>query len=111
MGSGATDFSETIGNTDGLITNMKQVPLMLFYADCVPVILVDVKGDSIAIVHDGPPYANGRIHMGTALNKILKDIVVKYKYAQGFDTPYVPGWDTHEASLFFTTWRCSYLCY
>ena len=47
------------------------------------------------VLHDGPPYANGRIHMGTALNKILKDIVVKYKYAQGFDTPYVPGWDTH----------------
>ncbi|MFA7068597.1 MAG: isoleucine--tRNA ligase, partial [Acidaminococcaceae bacterium] len=46
-------------------------------------------------LHDGPPYANGRIHMGTALNKILKDIVIKYKYAQGFDTPYVPGWDTH----------------
>ena len=47
------------------------------------------------VLHDGPPYANGRIHMGTALNKILKDIVIKYKYAQGFDTPYVPGWDTH----------------
>ena len=53
MGSGATDFSETIGNADGLVTNMKQVPLMLFYADCVPVILIDVKGDSIAIVHAG----------------------------------------------------------
>ncbi|MEE1229954.1 MAG: class I tRNA ligase family protein, partial [Phascolarctobacterium sp.] len=47
------------------------------------------------VLHDGPPYANGKIHMGTALNKILKDIIVKYKYAQGFDTPYVPGWDTH----------------
>ena len=47
------------------------------------------------VLHDGPPYANGKIHMGTALNKILKDIVMKYKYAQGFDTPYVPGWDTH----------------
>ena len=47
------------------------------------------------VLHDGPPYANGRIHMGTALNKILKDIVIKYKYARGFDTPYVPGWDTH----------------
>ncbi|MCQ2358508.1 MAG: isoleucine--tRNA ligase [Phascolarctobacterium sp.] len=47
------------------------------------------------VLHDGPPYANGKIHMGTALNKILKDIIIKYKYAQGFDTPYVPGWDTH----------------
>ena len=47
------------------------------------------------VLHDGPPYANGKIHMGTALNKILKDIVIKYKYAQGYDTPYVPGWDTH----------------
>ncbi|MDO4178860.1 MAG: isoleucine--tRNA ligase [Phascolarctobacterium sp.] len=47
------------------------------------------------VLHDGPPYANGKIHMGTALNKILKDIIVKYKYAQGFDVPYVPGWDTH----------------
>lgn len=47
------------------------------------------------VLHDGPPYANGNIHIGTALNKILKDIIVKYKYAQGFDTPYVPGWDTH----------------
>ena len=47
------------------------------------------------ILHDGPPYANGKIHMGHALNKILKDIIIKYKYARGFDTPYVPGWDTH----------------
>ncbi len=47
------------------------------------------------VLHDGPPYANGKIHMGTALNKILKDIIMKYKYLQGFDTPYVPGWDTH----------------
>lgn len=47
------------------------------------------------ILHDGPPYANGRIHMGTALNKILKDIIIKYKYARGYDTPYIPGWDTH----------------
>ena len=47
------------------------------------------------VLHDGPPYANGKIHMGHALNKILKDIIMKYKYARGFDTPYVPGWDTH----------------
>ena len=47
------------------------------------------------ILHDGPPYANGNIHMGHALNKVLKDIIMKYKSLQGFDTPYVPGWDTH----------------
>ncbi|MBR7113689.1 MAG: isoleucine--tRNA ligase, partial [Firmicutes bacterium] len=47
------------------------------------------------ILHDGPPYANGDIHIGHALNKILKDIIVKYKSMAGFDAPYVPGWDTH----------------
>ena len=47
------------------------------------------------VLHDGPPYANGNIHLGTALNKILKDIINKYKFQQGYDTPYVPGWDTH----------------
>ena len=47
------------------------------------------------ILHDGPPYANGNIHIGTALNKILKDIVVKFKSIDGKDCPYVPGWDCH----------------
>lgn len=47
------------------------------------------------ILHDGPPYANGDIHIGHVLNKVLKDIVVKFKTMQGFDAPYVPGWDTH----------------
>lgn len=47
------------------------------------------------ILHDGPPYANGRIHTGTAMNKILKDMVVKYKTMCGFDAPFVPGWDCH----------------
>ena len=47
------------------------------------------------VLHDGPPYANGRIHIGHALNKILKDIVVKSKTMMGFDSPYVPGWDCH----------------
>lgn len=47
------------------------------------------------ILHDGPPYANGNIHMGTALNKVLKDIVVKTRTMSGFDAPYVPGWDCH----------------
>jgi len=53
------------------------------------------KGATKYILHDGPPYANGDIHMGTALNKVLKDIINKYKTMRGFDCPYVPGWDTH----------------
>jgi len=47
------------------------------------------------ILHDGPPYANGHIHIGTALNKILKDIVIRSRQMNGFDVPYVPGWDCH----------------
>ncbi|MEJ5229454.1 MAG: isoleucine--tRNA ligase, partial [Pseudothermotoga sp.] len=47
------------------------------------------------VLHDGPPYANGDIHIGTAMNKILKDVVVRYKVLRGFRSPYVPGWDTH----------------
>jgi isoleucyl-tRNA synthetase len=47
------------------------------------------------VLHDGPPYANGNIHMGHALNKISKDIIVRYKSMTGFRAPYVPGWDTH----------------
>src|SRR5690606_19399506 len=47
------------------------------------------------ILHDGPPYANGEIHIGHAVNKILKDIILKSKRLSGFDAPYVPGWDCH----------------
>ncbi len=47
------------------------------------------------VLHDGPPYANGNIHIGTALNKILKDVVVRSQTALGFDANYVPGWDCH----------------
>ncbi|MBT9173731.1 MAG: Isoleucine--tRNA ligase [Syntrophomonadaceae bacterium] len=53
------------------------------------------RGRPKYILHDGPPYANGDIHMGTALNKVLKDIIVKHKTMTGYDAPYVPGWDTH----------------
>jgi len=53
------------------------------------------KNKQSFILHDGPPYANGHIHMGHALNKILKDIIIKSKRMQGFYTPYVPGWDCH----------------
>ena len=53
------------------------------------------KGSASFILHDGPPYANGNIHMGTALNKVLKDIINKYHFMCGYDIPYIPGWDTH----------------
>ncbi|MGH9376658.1 MAG: isoleucine--tRNA ligase [Terriglobia bacterium] len=53
------------------------------------------KGSPLFTLHDGPPYANGRIHLGTALNKILKDFIVKSKTMAGFNAPYVPGWDCH----------------
>ena len=53
------------------------------------------KGQPLFILHDGPPYANGDIHIGHAVNKILKDIIVKAKTVSGFDAPYVPGWDCH----------------
>ncbi len=53
------------------------------------------KGATPYVLHDGPPYANGPVHMGTGINKILKDIVVKYKTMRGFESPYIPGWDCH----------------
>jgi len=53
------------------------------------------RGREKYILHDGPPYANGHIHLGTALNKILKDMIVKSKFMAGYDSDYVPGWDCH----------------
>ncbi len=53
------------------------------------------EGKPLYVLHDGPPYANGDIHLGTALNKILKDIIVRSKNMMGYKAPYIPGWDTH----------------
>jgi isoleucyl-tRNA synthetase len=53
------------------------------------------KGRPRFILHDGPPYANGHIHIGTALNKILKDFIIRSRQMAGFDAAYVPGWDCH----------------
>ncbi|QKG84753.1 isoleucine--tRNA ligase [Kroppenstedtia pulmonis] len=53
------------------------------------------QGNPKFILHDGPPYANGDIHIGHALNKVLKDFIIRYKSLQGYDAPYIPGWDTH----------------
>src|ERR1039458_1198798 len=53
------------------------------------------------VLHDGPPFANGDVHVGTALNKILKDIIVKYRTLRGFHAPYIPGWDCHGLPIEF----------
>jgi len=58
-------------------------------------------GGARFVLHDGPPFANGDVHIGTALNKILKDFVVKYKSIRGFRSPYVPGWDCHGLPIEF----------
>ena len=55
-----------------------------------------IEGDKPTfILHDGPPYANGDIHIGHAMNKVLKDIILKYKRLRGYKAPFIPGWDTH----------------
>ena len=53
------------------------------------------KKKELFVLHDGPPYANGPIHMGTAANKILKDIINRIMYAEGYNSAYIPGWDCH----------------
>src|SRR5215471_19614636 len=53
------------------------------------------------VLHDGPPFTNGDVHIGNALNKILKDIIVKYQSARGKCAPYIPGWDTHGLPIEF----------
>src|SRR6059036_3771129 len=58
-------------------------------------------GASKFVLHDGPPFANGDVHIGTALNKILKDVIVKYKTMRGYRAPYVPGWDCHGQPIEF----------
>lgn len=76
----------------------KREPVMLerfIEADLYHKLMKKNEGKPKYILHDGPPYANGDIHLGTALNKVLKDIIIKYKNMTGFQAPYVPGWDTH----------------
>jgi isoleucyl-tRNA synthetase len=64
-------------------------------------ILAAREGAPKFVLHDGPPFANGDVHIGTALNKILKDIIVKYKTLRGFSSPYIPGWDCHGLQIEF----------
>ncbi|MDO4430214.1 MAG: isoleucine--tRNA ligase [Lonepinella koalarum] len=76
----------------------KREPLMLknwYEKSLYQKIRVASKGKKSFILHDGPPYANGTIHIGHAVNKILKDMIVKSKTALGYDSPYIPGWDCH----------------
>ncbi|BEO11985.1 isoleucine--tRNA ligase [Serratia marcescens] len=76
----------------------KREPGMLqrwYEQDLYGMIRTAKKGKKTFILHDGPPYANGSIHIGHSVNKILKDIIIKSKGMAGFDSPYVPGWDCH----------------
>ncbi|MTV20705.1 isoleucine--tRNA ligase [Staphylococcus delphini] len=79
----------------GLPTKEPQIQQEWKEEDLYRKMLEKNEGQPSFILHDGPPYANGSLHMGHALNKILKDFINRYKTMQGFYTPYVPGWDTH----------------
>ncbi|MGC8501716.1 isoleucine--tRNA ligase [Desulfurella sp.] len=76
---------------------VKELEILKFWEDkdIYNKILESRKNSNMFVLHDGPPYANGHIHMGTALNKILKDMVIKSKTMMGYSSPYVPGWDCH----------------
>jgi isoleucyl-tRNA synthetase len=98
----AMDYSKTVNlpTTDfPMRANLpKREPEMLArWSDenIYPTLLAAREGKPLYILHDGPPYANGNIHLGHALNKILKDIIVKHKTMMGYKAPYVPGWDCH----------------
>ena len=67
----------------------------VFEKDLYEKMLKKNEGNKPFVLHDGPPYANGVIHMGHALNKVLKDTIVRYKNLKGFYTPFIPGFDTH----------------
>src|SRR5207247_851711 len=70
-------------------------------ADLYAKIQAQRSGEPKFVLHDGPPFANGDVHIGTALNKILKDIIIKYKTLRGFSAPYIPGWDCHGLPIEF----------
>ena len=96
------DYSETVNlpKTDfSMKANLRQKePEMLKKwekADLYGKLRKSKKGRKKFILHDGPPYANGDIHLGHALNKLLKDIIIKHKGFRGYDAPFIPGWDCH----------------
>jgi isoleucyl-tRNA synthetase len=102
MGSASVDVKKTVNlpMTDfPMKANLAQMePKMLLRWDAEDLyskIRAARSGGPMYVLHDGPPYANGNIHLGHALNKLLKDFVVKLKTMQGYDSPYIPGWDCH----------------
>jgi len=97
-----TDYKHTLNlpKTDfpmkGNLANREPAMLKQWQqADLYQKIRQACKGRPTFILHDGPPYANGNIHIGHAVNKVLKDIIIKSRTLDGFDAPYVPGWDCH----------------
>ena len=86
-----TDFSMRAN----LPENEPKILDRVFEKDLYKKMLKKNEGKTPFVLHDGPPYANGEIHIGHALNKVLKDIIVRYKNLQGYYTPYIPGYDTH----------------
>ena len=102
MSEEKVDYGKTLNlpKTDfpmrgNLPENEPKIAKKVFENDLYEKMLEKNKGKTPFILHDGPPYANGEIHLGHALNKVLKDTIVRYKNLQGFDTPYIPGFDTH----------------
>ena len=96
------DYGQTLNlpKTDfpmrgNLPENEPKIQDAVFEKDLYEKMLAKNKGKKPFVLHDGPPYANGEIHIGHALNKVLKDTIVRYKNLKGFDTPFVPGFDTH----------------
>lgn len=96
------DYGQTLNlpNTEfpmrgGLPEKEPKIKEAIFDNDLYEKILKKNEGKKSYVLHDGPPYANGEIHMGHALNKVLKDTIVRFKNLQGYYTPYIPGYDTH----------------
>lgn len=97
-----TDYKETLNLPDttfpmkaNLVQHEPEI-ILWWEENAVYKKMIEASGENgIFILHDGPPYANGHIHLGTALNKILKDIVIKSRNMQGYRSHYVPGWDCH----------------
>src|SRR6202790_4328523 len=107
-----TDYKTTLKlpNTDfPMKANLpKRDPEMLKHWEEIRLyetLLAERKAAAAWVLHDGPPYANGRVHMGTALNKVLKDFVVRSRAMMGFRTPFVPGWDCHGMPIEFKVSR------
>src|SRR5436190_632122 len=84
-----------------LVTREPQRLVKWQQADLYAGIQAARAGGEKFVLHDGPPFANGDVHVGNALNKILKDVIVKYKALRGYHAPYVPGWDCHGLPIEF----------